>query len=72
MVDFNEAFHQSPMTEESSKLFVFHIPWGLHKLNTLVMGTHSSSSKLQERMRVIVKGLERVTQIKDDVVVHGT
>ena len=60
------------MTEKPSKLFVFHTPWGLHKLNTLVMGTHSGSSELQERKRVIVKGLKGVTQIKDDIVVHGT
>ena len=40
-------------------------------MNTLVMGTHSGSSELQERMRIIVAGLEGVTQIKDDVVIHG-
>ena len=30
VVDFNHAFHQFPMTKESSNLFVFHTPWGLH------------------------------------------
>ena len=59
------------MTEESADLFVFHTPWGLHRLNRLVMGAHSGSSELQERMRIIVEGLEGVTQIKDDVVIHG-
>ena len=59
------------MDEESRNLFTFHTPWGLHRLNTLVMGTHSGSSELQERVRVIVKGLEGVAQIKDDVVIHG-
>ena len=72
VVDFNHAFHQFPMDDESKDLFVFHTPWGLHRLNTLVMGTHSGSSELQERVRVILKGLEGVVQIKDDVVVHGT
>ena len=71
VVDFNHAFHQFPMDEESKNLFVFHTPWGLHRLNTLVMGAHSGSSELQERVRIIVKGLEGVTQIKDDVVIHG-
>ena len=70
-VDFNHAFHQFPMTEESANLFTFHTPWGLHRLNTLVMGTHSGSSELQERVRVVLEGLEGVTQIKDDVVIHG-
>ena len=72
VVDFNHAFHQFPMDEESRNLFTFHTPWGLHRLNTLVMGTHSGSSELQERVRVIVKGLQGVAQIKDDVVIHGT
>ena len=72
VVDFNHAFHQFPMDQASKNLFTFHTPWGLHKLNTLVMGTHSGSSELQERVRVIVKGLEGVAQIKDDVVVHGS
>ena len=72
VVDFNHAFHQFPMDDESKDLFVFHTPWGLHRLNTLVMGTHSGSSELQERVRVILKGLEGVVQIKDDVVIHGT
>ena len=70
-MDFNHSFHQFPMDESSRDLFVFHMPWGLHRLNTLVMGTHTGSSELQERVRVIVDGLEGVAQIKDDVVIHG-
>ena len=58
------------MDEESSNLFTFHTPWGLHRLNTLVMGTHSGSSELHERIRVIIKGLDGVVQIKDDIVIH--
>ena len=57
VVYFNHAFHQFPMDDSSRDLFVFHTPWGLHRLNTLVMGTHIGSSELQERVRVIVDGL---------------
>ena len=60
IVDFNHAFHQFTMDEESRNLFTFHTPWGLHRLNTLVMGTHSGSSELHERIRVIIKGLDGV------------
>ena len=35
------------------------------------MGTHSGSSELHEWIRVIIKGLEGVVQIKDDIVIHG-
>merc|ERR1712059_18355 len=71
VIDFNHAFHQFTMDEESRNLFTFHTPWGLHRLNTLVMGTHSRSSELHERIRVIIKGLEGVVHIKDDIVIHG-
>ena len=70
-MDFNHTLHQFPRDESSRDLFVFHTLWGLHRLNTLVMGTHTGSSELQERVRVIVDGLEGVMQIKDDVVIHG-
>ena len=35
------------------------------------MGPHTGSGELQERIRVIIDVLEGVTQIKDDVVIHG-
>ena len=46
-------------------------PWGLYRLNTLVMATHSGSSELQERVRVMIKGMEGVAQIKDNIVIFG-
>ena len=70
IVDFNHTFHQFAMDKESRNLFTFHTPWGLHRLNTLVMGTHLGSSKLHERIREIIKGLEGEVKIKDDIVIH--
>merc|ERR1719347_1408918 len=35
------------------------------------MGTGPASSECHERIRIILEGLEGVTQIKDDLVVHG-
>ena len=35
------------------------------------MGTAPASSECHERIRIILEGLEGVTQIKDDLVVHG-
>ena len=58
------------MDEESRDLFIYHTPWGLPCLNTLVMGAHSVGREPQERLRVRVKGLKGVTQIKDDMVIH--
>ena len=71
VLDMNHLFHQFAMTEESRKHFVFYTPWGLYGFNTLVMGTAPASSECHERIRIILDGLEGVTQIKDDLVVHG-
>ena len=56
IVDFNHAFHQFAMDKESRDLFTFHTAWGLQRLNMLVMGMHSGSSELHERIRVIISG----------------
>ena len=49
----------------------FYTPWGLYCFNTLVMGTAPASSELHKRIRTILEGLTGVTQIKDDLEVHG-
>ena len=58
------------MDDESKELFVFNTEDGLYQFNTLVMGVSSDSSESHETMRKIVKGLDRVQQIKDDIVIH--
>ena len=59
------------MDEESKNLFVFYTPWRLYRYETLVMGVHTASSECQEKVRILLDGLEGVQQIQDDVVVHG-
>ena len=71
LLDLNHSFHQFAMTEESKKHFVFYTPWGLHCFNPMVMGAAPASSECHERIRIILEGLPGVTQIKDDLVVHG-
>ena len=71
LIDLNHAFHQFPLDEESKNLFVFYTPWGLYRYETLVMGVHTASSECQEKVRLLLEGLEGVQQIQDDVVVHG-
>ena len=35
------------------------------------MGHHNASSECNERMRIILKDIEGVAQIKDDIIIHG-
>ena len=67
----NHAFHQFPLDEESAQLFVFYTPWGLYRFDRLTMGIHTASSECQEMLRRVVKDLDGVEQIQDDIVVHG-
>ena len=71
IIDMNHAFHQFPLDEESQNLFVFYTPWGLYKFNTLAMGIHTASSECQEKLRLVLEGLEGIQQIQDDVIVHN-
>ena len=56
-LDMNHAFHQFPLDEESQKLFVFWMPWGLYKFKTLAIGIHTASSECQEKLQECWKGL---------------
>ena len=71
VVDMNHSFHQFPMDKESQQLFVFTTPFGLFRFVMLVMGTPAASGECHKKIGEIVKGLEGVIQIKDDVIVHG-
>ena len=71
IVDLNDAFHQFPLDEESKELFKFTTPYGIYKYHRLVMGAHPASGECQSKMAEILRGLEGVVQIKDDIVVHG-
>ena len=63
VIDMNHAFHQFPLDKELKNLFVFYISWGLYKYNTLAMGIHTANSECQEKLRVVLEGLEGVQQI---------
>ena len=71
VLDMNHTFHQFELDEESKRVFVFYAPGGLYGFNILVMGTALASSECHKRIMVIFVSLEGVTQIKDDLVVHG-
>ena len=69
IVDLNDAFHQFPL-DESKELFKFTTPFGIYNYHRLVMRAHPASGECQSRMAEMLRGLEGVVQIKDDIVVH--
>ena len=71
MLDLNHAFLQFELAKDAKKLFMFTTPWGLWQYNRLVMGHHNVSSECNKRMQIILKDIEGVAEIKDDVIIHG-
>ena len=71
ILDLNHAFHQLEIDEESRKLFVFTTPFGLYRYKRLVMGTPPASAECHSKIEEMLKGLEGVVQIKDDLVIYG-
>ena len=63
VLDMNHAYHQFALDKASKHLFVFYTPWGLYKYNRLAMGIHTVSSECQEKLRLVLHGLEGVQQI---------
>ena len=71
-LDMKHSFFQFEMDDDTRRHYVFWIPLGLYRYNTLAMGVRSASAETHERIRRILAGLDGVVQVKDDIVVHGS
>ena len=59
------------MNKESSKLYTFWTTKGLYKFNTLAQGGSLASAETQDRIRRILKEIDSVIQINDDMIMHS-
>ncbi|KAK3101745.1 hypothetical protein FSP39_006077 [Pinctada imbricata] len=65
------GFHQIPLDEESSLLTTFITPFGRYCYKRLPFGITSASEIFQRPMTDILKGLDGVETIIDDVLIYG-
>ena len=70
-LDANSGFWQIPLAKESSLLTTFITPFGWYKFNRLPFGISSAPEHFQRRMTDLLRGLEGVICLIDDVLVHG-
>ena len=70
-LDSNSGFWQIPLAKESSLLTTFITPFGRYKFNRLPFGISSAPEHFQHRMTDLLRGLEGVICLIDDVLVHG-
>ena len=70
-LDANSEFWQIPLSKESSLLTTFITPYGRFCFNRLPFGITSAPEHFQRRMSVILRDLDGVVCLIDDILVHG-
>ena len=69
--DSTKPFFHVPLEAASKKLMVMLTPVGIFVYNVLAMGVSNATDIFEKCMREIVKGLNGVVNIADDVLVFG-
>ena len=70
-LDANSGFWQIPLSPESRLLTTFITPFGRYCFNKLPFGITSAPEIFQRTMGTILEGLEGVSGLIDDTLVHG-
>ena len=70
-LDANCGFWQIPLSPESRLLTTFITPFGRFCFNKLPFGISSAPELYQRRMHTILEGLDGVTGLIDDMLIHG-
>ena len=70
-LDAKSGFWQIPLSEESALLTSFITPYGQYCFNRLPFGITSAPEHFQKRMSAILKGIEGVVCLMDDILVFG-
>ena len=70
-LDANSGFWQIELAKESAKLTTFITPFGRFCFNRLPFGITSAPEHFQRRMSEILRDLDGVVRLVDDVLVYG-
>ena len=71
-LDATSGFWQIPLEEESQLLTTFITPFGRYAFRRLPFGISSAPEIFQRKMTELLRNLEGVEVIMDDVLIHGT
>ena len=70
-LDANSGFWQIPLSKESALLTTFITPFGRYHFNRLPFGITSAPEHFQRRMSTLLRDLEGVVCLIDDVLIYG-
>jgi hypothetical protein len=71
-LDANSGFWQIPLAKKSRLLTTFITPFGRYCFNKMPFGISSAPEHFQKRMSEILRGLDGVLCLMDDVLVYGS
>lgn len=70
-LDCKSSFWQIPLTERSMLYTTFNTPWGRYCYTRMPMGISSASEVFQQIVEEILKGIPKVEDSVDDIIIHG-
>ena len=71
-LEAQNGYWQIKVDEESSKLLTFNALFGRHRFKRLPFGILSASKVFQKNIAEIIQGLDRRTNVQDDILVWGS
>ena len=69
-LDLKDGYWQIPLTEESSYLTTFNMPFGRFRYTRLPFGLVSAGDVFQLQMTRTFKGIDGVLVLHDDILIH--
>ena len=70
-LDFKSAYQQLPLDPESQQFLTINTHRGLYRYKRLPLGIASSPALFQRTMDIILRGLDHVAGIHDDILITG-
>ena len=71
-LDASAGYWQIQVDDESSELLVFNTPFSRFKFDQLPFGISCAGEAFSQRISQIIKGLDGVAHIQDDIIIWGS
>ena len=70
-LDLNSAFHQLELSNDSRSITTFRSDTRIKRYKRLIFGVNSAQEELQHALREVLKDIEGVTNIADDILIYA-
>jgi hypothetical protein len=70
-INLNMGYYSMPLSEQSKRLCIICLPWGLYQYNVLLQGFKPATDIFQQRMGELFYDLSTTDSFMDDIIVLG-